>query len=236
MSHATGWQTVVPSEVPKSPPKVDLQKEPQPDGEKVAATAAQSSPEPPNSELPIHASREPGVNKNSGEAVRADPSNPDGLLSQWLTESLRTVREKSVETSLDGNELLVQNQESATTDPASGAAAIVATAGTDSKSNASESDRPEEDTDHSPEVAESELAGKQPEPPSGETSNVVPPSSVAQRITDRSFADSAFAARVNVPPTSSNREVAAVGAADSLEAGVNKNGADAVKAAPSNPA
>ncbi|MBV8414707.1 MAG: hypothetical protein JO251_05795 [Verrucomicrobia bacterium] len=181
MSHATGWQTVVPSEVPKSPPKVDLQREPQPDGEKVAATAAQSSPEPPNSEL------------------------------------------------------LVQNQKSATTDPVSGAPAIAATPGTDSKSNASKPDKPEEDTGHSPEVAESELAGKQPEPPSGETSNVVTPSSIAQRITDPSFAGSAFAATVNVPPTPSNREVAAVGAADSREAGVNKNGVEAVKAAPSNP-
>ena len=177
MPHASGWQTVVPSEAPTSPPKVDLQREPQP--EKVAATAVQSSPEPPNSGL------------------------------------------------------LVQNQESATRGPVSDAPAIATTPGTDSKSNASKSDKPAEGTDHSPEVAESEQAAKQP--PSGETFDVVPSSSVAQSITDPSVAGSAVAATVNVPPTPSNKEVAAAGAADSREVGVNKNGAEAVKAAPSNP-
>jgi hypothetical protein len=224
ISHAGGWQTVVPSEAPKNLPTGEFPREPKPDGEKVPATAALSGvvppssvaqsvadpgfvgpavaaivklsptpsnadttaigaadpwekkdpedvamakrsgadkpfeaqpkgpdsaigPEPVNSEGPIHPSREPGMNENSAEA---GPSNPYGFLSQWFPESRRTIQGKSVETSLDGNELLVQNQESATTDPVSGAPAIATTPGTDSKSNA-KLDKPEEGTTRAPE-------------------------------------------------------------------------------------
>jgi hypothetical protein len=321
--HASGWQTVVPSDAPKSPPKVGLQREAQPDG-KVAATAAQPSPEPPNSELlvqnqesattdpvsgapaiattpgsdlksnasksdkpeegtnrvpkvaeselsgkhppsgetfdvvppgsvaqsmadpsiagpavaatvnvpPPISNRESDINKNSAEAVKADPSNPSGLLSQWLTESRRMVQGKSVDTSLDGNKLLVQNQEKATTDPVSPAPAIATTPATDSKSNASKSDKPEEGTNRAPEVAESQMPSKHP--PSGETSVVAAPSSVAQSIADPSFAGPAIVT-ANVSPTLSNGhvQVVGVGAAEPRE---KKNPEDVAMAKTSGPA
>jgi hypothetical protein len=163
-------QTVQPSDEPKSHSKGDVQRVPQPNGEKVAAIAAQSSPEPANSELPIHFSQEPGVNKNSAEAVKAEPSDPYGLLSQWFTESRRTAQGKSEETSLDGNELRVRNHE----------------------------------------PAESQMPGRQAEPPSGEKSDVAP-SSVAQSIADPSFAGPT----VNVSPAPSSGEVVAAKEADS---------------------
>ena len=349
ISHASGWQTVVPSEAPKNLPTGEFQREPKPDGEKVPATAALSSPEPPtdsksnasqsgkpeegtdhslevaeselpgkqpepfaaersgvvppssvaqsvadpgfvgpavaaivklsptpsnadttaigaadpwekkdpedvamakrsgadkpfepqpkgpdsaigpepvNSEGPIHPSREPGMNENSAEA---GPSNPYGFLSQWFPESRRTIQGKSVETSLDGNELLVQNQESATKDPVSGAPAIATTPGTDSKSNA-KLDKPEEGTTRAPEVAESEMPGKQP--PSGETSDVATPRSPAQSIADPSFAGPAVVATTNVSPALSNGHVVGVGAADPRE---KKNPEDVAMAKTSGP-
>jgi hypothetical protein len=234
MPHASGWQTVVPSEAPKSPPKVDHQREPQPD-EKVAATPAQSSPESANGELQIHPSGELGVNKNSAEPVEADLSNPDGLLSRWLTKNRSTVQGKSEETSLDGSELLAQNQENATRDPVSEAPAIATTPGTDSKSNASKSDKPEQGTNRAPEVAESELPGEQPAVGAADLQGKEDPEDVAMAETsglDKPFEPQSKEPDSAIRPEPENSELPIH---VSPEPGANRNSGEAVQASPSDP-
>lgn len=158
-----------------------------------------------------------GANKNGADAVKAYQSGPYGLLSQWLTESCRTVQRKPEETSLNGNELLLQNQDNAAADPESKAPAVATTLGTDSKSNASKSDAPEEDTDRAPMVVQSKAPANPPEPPSGKTSDVPSPSFVGPSIADPSFAGPDVTATVDISPTPAKEEAVVAAAADIRE-------------------
>jgi hypothetical protein len=84
MPHTNGWQTVPLAEVPRSAPKVDLQGTHQPDGAKVKAIVAESSPGPVNSEPPVRPSAEPGL---STRVIRLKKPNVRYRSSAGLTSA-----------------------------------------------------------------------------------------------------------------------------------------------------
>ena len=158
--HTNGWQTVPLADASKNGSEVDVQGTSQPGGAKVAA---ESSPGPTFSEPTVHPPAESSLHKDGEDVLMAYSSDPYELLPRWLRE----MPQKSDKTSLNGNELVLQNQENAGGVPESIAAPGSPTLVGDPKSDIPESKTA--DTDREPIVAQSATPDSAPEAASGET-------------------------------------------------------------------
>jgi hypothetical protein len=154
MPHTNGWQTVPLAGASKSTSEVYVQGTSQSDVAKVAATPAESSPGTTFGEPTVHPTAETSLRKD-GEAVFLDHSpDPYELLPSWL----RKMEQKSNETSLMGNKLVLQIRG----DPESIAAARSTTLVADPKSDMPKSVAPGVNTNREPVVAQIEPSDSTP--------------------------------------------------------------------------
>jgi hypothetical protein len=200
MPHTNGWQTVPLADVSKSGSEVDVQGTSQPGVAKVAAVPAESSPGPTFGEPTVRPAAETSLRKDGEDLLIAHGPDPYELLPRWLKE----MQPKSDKTSLNGNELVLQNQENARGDPESIAGARSTTLVGNPKSDLPKSKTAEADTDREPVVAQSETPDSKPEAASVET-------------IDR--ADAGVAATAVASPAPARIEIASTGTADTGKGG-----------------
>jgi hypothetical protein len=165
LPHTNGWQTVPLADASKTAPGVNIQGASHPGDASVAATPAESFPEATSGgEQTVHPA--PGTSGKDGEDVlMAYGSDPYELLPRWLRE----MQPESNKASLNGNELVLQNQEKATGDPESIAVAGSTTPVGDPKSDLTTSQSAEADIDSEPMVAQSETPDSTSEAASAKT-------------------------------------------------------------------
>jgi hypothetical protein len=151
MPHTSGWQTVPLADASKSASGVEPQGTSQSDGVRVAATPAESSPGATFGEGTVYPAAETGLRKNGRAVFIVLSSDPYELLPRCLRE----MQQKPNETSLSGNELVMQNQKNAGGKPES----ITASRSTtlvvaDPKSEIARSNAPEGNTNREPVVTQ----------------------------------------------------------------------------------
>jgi hypothetical protein len=200
MPHTNGWQTVPLADVSKSGSEVDVQGISQPGVAKVAAVPAESSPGPTFGEPTVPPAAETSLRKDGEDLLIAHRPDPYELLPRWLRE----MQPKSDKTSLNGNELVLQNQENARGDPESIAAARSTTLVGNPESDISKSKTAEVDTAREPAIAQSETPDSKPAAASVETVD---------------GADAGVAATAVASPGPARIEIASTGTADTGKGG-----------------
>ena len=150
MPHPSGWQTVPLADASKSESGVEPQGTSQSDGVRVGATPAESSPGPAFGERTVNPAAETGLRKNDQAVFIVLNSDPCELLPRWLKE----MQQKPNETSLSGNELVLQNQKNAERGLESITASRSTTLVADSTGEIAKSNAPEADTNRKPVVTQ----------------------------------------------------------------------------------
>jgi hypothetical protein len=150
MPHTSGWQTVPLADASKSESGVDSQGPSPSGGMRVAATLAESSSGPAFGEGTVSQAAEIALHKNGQALSIVLDSDPYELLPRWLKE----MQQKPNEISLNGNELVLQNQKNTERGPESITASRPSNLVADPTSEIAKSNAPEAETNREPVITQ----------------------------------------------------------------------------------